>query len=146
MVMSAWLPFSQLSVKQKVPLLGNDLSALWAVALRMRRPVRIHTDKQPRRLHYIPEWAERRGLSQADIVRELASDANKSTVSRWFSGSIPQDKHIVPLAEVLCLDDPTALFRHPDDDWMARFLKGRDAEERERIRATLEAAFPKKVA
>lgn len=146
MVMPVSLPFPQLTVKQNVPLFGNDLAFAATLALRMAPPTRIHADKQPRRLHFIPEWAEKRGLSQADIVRELGGDVNKSTVSRWFAGSIPQEKHIVPLAELLAMDDPVSLFRHPDDDWMARFLNGRTEEEVERIKATLAAAFPKKVA
>jgi hypothetical protein len=37
----------------------------------------IHASKQPRRPHYIPEWAEKRGLTQAGLSRELGAD--KST-------------------------------------------------------------------
>lgn len=37
-----------------------------------------------------------------------------------------------------------ALFRHPDDDWIARFLKGRDKDEIQRIKDTLERAFPRR--
>jgi len=97
-----------------------------------------------RRKHYIPEWAEKRGLIQADIVRETGAD--KATVSRWFSGNMPQDHYLDALVGYLELDDRDALFRHPDDDWMARFLRGRSDEEKERIRTMLEAAFPLKVA
>ena len=95
------------------------------------------------RLHYIPEWAESRRITQAEIARELGVD--KSAVSRWFKGSLPLEKHVVAVAELLSVE-PNDLFRHPDDDWMARFLQGRTREEQERIKATLEAAFPKKVA
>lgn len=95
------------------------------------------------RIHFIEEWAERRGLKQADICRAL--DVDKSTVSRWFDGVLPQVKHLEPLAELFEVE-PNALFRHPDDDWLARFFKERDEEERARIKATLEAAFPRKVA
>jgi hypothetical protein len=44
------------------------------------------------------------------------------------------------------LDEPAALFRHPDDDWLARFFRGKSEEERYRIRQILEAAFPTKKA
>jgi len=93
------------------------------------------------RLHYIPEWAERRGLSQADIAREL--DVDKSSVSRWFAGSMPTEKWLVPLAALLQVDEIASLFRHPDDDWLERFFRGRSDDERQRIKATLEAAFPR---
>jgi transcriptional regulator with XRE-family HTH domain len=108
----------------------------------MPRPARIHAGKQPRRLHFIVEWARRRQVKQADIGRDLEVD--KSTVSRWFDGTIPSEAHLVALAQFLGADEPTALFRHPDDDWMARFLRGRSEDERRRIRATLETAFPPK--
>ena len=98
----------------------------------------------PRRNHYIPEWADKRNLIQADLIRETG--ANKATVSRWFSGNMPQDHYLDALVDCFGLDDRDALFRHPDDDWMARFLRGRSDEEKERIRTMLEAAFPKKVA
>jgi hypothetical protein len=97
-----------------------------------------------RRKHYIPEWADKRILTQADIVRAIGAD--KATVSRWFSGNMPQDHYLDALVGYLELDDRDALFRHPDDDWMARFLRGRSNEEKERIRTMLEAAFPLKVA
>jgi transcriptional regulator with XRE-family HTH domain len=94
--------------------------------------------------HFIPEWAEKRNQIQADIVR--ATGADKATVSRWFSGNMPQDKYLDALVACLELDDRESLFRHPDDDWMARFLRGRSEEEKERIRTMLLAAFPQKVA
>jgi hypothetical protein len=47
---------------------------------------------------------------------------------------------------VLQCDSTESLFRHPNDDWLARFLKGRDRQEVERIKATLETAFPRKLA
>lgn len=111
----------------------------------MAQPTRIHADKPSRRLHFLIEWAELRSLTQADISREL--DVDKSSVSRWFAGSVPTEKHLFPLAGLLGFEDePAALFRHPDDDWLARFFRGRDQEERARIRQTLEAAFPRKLA
>lgn len=97
-----------------------------------------------RRKHYIPEWADRRNLIQADLGRETGAD--KATVSRWFSGNTPQDHYLDALVVILAVDDRDALFRHPDDDWMARFLRGRSDEEKERIRIMLLAAFPQKVA
>jgi transcriptional regulator with XRE-family HTH domain len=125
---------------------ANDWRQLPRVALRMGRPARIDRNADPRRFHYIVEWAERRDLTQADIMRALGVD--KSTVSRWFSGSIPSEMYLVPLTSLLAGDDdePAALFRHPNDDWMARLLRGRPAEEVSRIKAMIEAAFPKRAA
>lgn len=92
------------------------------------------------KFHYIPEWAEKRDLKQAEVAREL--DVDKGTVSRWFKGNIPTEKHLLALAGLFSCTVPD-LFRHPDDDWLSRFLRGRSEEERERIIETLKTAFPK---
>lgn len=107
----------------------------------MNEITRIHRSKQPRRPHFIQEWAERRNLSQADLAREL--DADKSVVSRWFSGTTPGLEWQEKLAGLFHCD-PEALFRHPDDDWVSKFFRDRSQEELERMRTMLEAAFPKK--
>lgn len=108
----------------------------------MPRPTKIHKDKQPHRFHYIPEWARHRNVKQADIARGLQVD--KSTVSRWFDGTLPAEDHLIALAGFLEADEPAALFRHPDDDWLARFFRGRSAAQRKRainiLRAALEEA------
>lgn len=101
--------------------------------------VRIHKGRQPRRPHHIADWAEKFSLTQTDIVREVGAD--KSTVSRWFNGTTPGVEHQERLA-ALFHTEPEGLFRHPDDDWIARFLRGRSADEIARIKATLETAFP----
>lgn len=105
----------------------------------MARPVRIHKGKQPFRFHYIPEWARHRHLRQADIARALGVD--KSTVSRWFDGALPVEAHLIALAGIFGLDEPRNLFLHPDDDWIARFFRGRSEAERKRARAALELIF-----
>lgn len=82
-------------------------------------------------------------MTQADLVR--ATGIDKGTVSRWFNEdnqSSPQFATQQILAE-LFHTEPDALFRHPDDDWLAQFFIGRKREEIERIKATLETAFPK---
>ena len=101
----------------------------------------IHASKQPRRPHFIREWAEKRGLRQVDLVRQLGAD--KSIVSRWYKGGSPGEEWQAKLAALFHCE-PDAIFRHPDDDWLARFLRGRDEAEIERIKATLEAAFPRR--
>lgn len=93
------------------------------------------------RLHYIPEWAEHRGMNQAAIGQAIGAD--KSIVSRWFKGAMPSEMYLKALAELFGLDEVTNLFRSPDDDWLSRFFQDRDEEERARIRRTLEAAFPR---
>ena len=104
---------------------------------------RIHSSKQGRRPHFIREWADKFNLSQADIVREIGID--KSTVSRWFREGDPSTPSAPAQAALAALFHTIeeALFRHPDEDWLANFFKGRKREEIERIKKTLEAGFPK---
>ena len=95
--------------------------------------------KQPRRPHYIPEWAEARNMKQADLARELGVD--KSVVSRWYHGTSPGTEWQAKLAALFHCEEES-LFRHPDDDWMARFFRNRKREEIERMKQMLELAFP----
>ena len=104
---------------------------------------KLHSTRQPKRPHHIPAWAELRSLKQSQIAEMLGAD--KSVVSRGFNGTTPGVEWQTKLAELFQCD-PEALFRHPDDDWLRRFFQGRSREERERIQATLEAAFPRKKA
>jgi transcriptional regulator with XRE-family HTH domain len=97
--------------------------------------------KQPRRPHFIPAWAERRHLSQADLARELGAD--KGLVSRWFNGSTPGVEWQERLAALFHCE-PEDLFRHPNEDWLKRFFDGRSEEEIEHIKRSLEVTFPKK--
>lgn len=88
--------------------------------------------------HYILEWAERRGLKQTDIVRELGAD--KAVVSRWFSGVIPSDKWLEPLSSLL-QTEISGLFRHPDDDWISKMFRDRTEEQKESAAQMLRAFF-----
>lgn len=105
----------------------------------MGRP-RKNRDDQPRSIHFIVEWAEKRGLKPVDFVNALEVD--KGTVSRWFSGKLPAEANLPRIAAFLeiGIDD---LFRLPGDDWMQRFFQNRSIEEIKRMRDTLEAAFPR---
>jgi len=100
---------------------------------------KIHPSKQPRRPHFIPDWADKKGLSQAELGREIGAD--KSVVSRWYSGSSPTAEWQSKLSEFFEIE-PEALFRHPDDDWIRRFFEGRARDEIERAKKMLEMAFP----
>ncbi len=102
----------------------------------------IHRTKQPRRPHYLREWCEKYGLRQSDLANELNTD--KSIVSRWFSGATPSTEWQARLGALFDVE-PEAIFRHPDEDWLVRFFKDRTKDEIERIKATLEAAFPRRV-
>jgi hypothetical protein len=131
-------------VKEKVAFYANAMCGLRILRLRMGRPAKIHQGKTPNRLHFIPEWAEKRQMTQADIVRELKT-VDKSSVSRWFAGHLPSEKHLVLLAGIFGLkSNINALFRHPDDDWIAKLFADRSRDEQERMRRTLETAFPPK--
>ena len=107
----------------------------------MAKVTSIHRSKQPRRPHFIPEWAAYRGFeSQADLAKAL--DVDKSVVSRWYNGASPGIEHQERLADLFSMDDREQLFRRPEDDWLARFFRDRTAEEKDRARKVLEAAFP----
>lgn len=106
----------------------------------MEKIQRIHNDKQPTRPHHIVAWADKAGLKQSEIGEALNID--KSVVSRWFNGTTPGKAYQSALAALFHCE-PESLFRHPDDDWLTNFFAGRQQEEIERIKATLEAAFPK---
>lgn len=121
--------------------------ARYANALSATQPYpRAMDGNQPPRRHFIPEWAERRHMNQADLLRALSrlegEPADKSTVSRWWAGSMPNRKHLKMLQGVFALEDFRDLFRHPDDDWMARFFKRMSEEERVRAKVILEQTFP----
>jgi transcriptional regulator with XRE-family HTH domain len=107
---------------------------------RMEPITTIHASKQPRRPHFIADWAELRHLTQSDIAMELGVD--KGVVSRWFHGSTPSVKWQPALAALLGTTED-GLFRDPNDDWLKQFFAGRKADEIERIKRTLEAAFPR---
>jgi transcriptional regulator with XRE-family HTH domain len=111
----------------------------------MSKIVQIHAKKQGHRPHFIADWAEARGLRQVDIAE--AVDASKGIVSKWFSGSTPLEEYQIKLAHLFTGDDdpdPGTIFRHPDDDWMRRFLRGRSKDEVAKIKATLEFHFSRK--
>ena len=106
----------------------------------MGKIVEIHQSKQGRRPHFIAAWADHRNLTQADLAREIGAD--KSQISRWYAGATPQEPWQEKLAE-LFHTTPAALFRHPDEDWFAQFFSGRKQDEIDRMKKTLETAFPK---
>lgn len=66
-------------------------------------------------------------------------------MSRWFKGSTPSFEHQQKLAALFACE-PESLFRDPNEDWLMRFFQDREADEIERMKRTLEAAFPRKTA
>lgn len=100
----------------------------------------IHASRQPRRPHFIAEWMERRRLTAAELSREIG--ASESVISRWLHGGSPGAEWQQKLGALFGCG-PDGIFRHPDEDWLKRFFEGRKADEIARIKATLEAAFPK---
>lgn len=73
-----------------------------------------------------------------------ALDVSPSQVYRWLKGQKPQDETFVQIAEFLRADPPEALLRHPLDDWMTKFLRGRSEDEAKAIMELLERAYPLK--
>ena len=103
---------------------------------------KIHKGKQPRRPHFIPDWAERRGYDTQNELAE-ALGADKSVVSRWYNGTSPSTEWQEKLAALFDCE-PEGLFRHPDDDWLSRFFRDRSIDELNRMKQMLEAAFPRR--
>lgn len=65
------------------------------------------------RVHFIAEWAKKRGLKQAYIVSETGAD--KGLVSRWFHGGLPSQRYREILAEIFRIKQE-ALFTNPDNE------------------------------
>lgn len=108
----------------------------------MAQVTKIHASKTPPRIHYIAEWAEKYGVSQADIVRATGSD--KGTVSRWFSGRLPEQKSLMALAQILPVKEPNDLFHHPEDNWLNRRLRAAAEEDRKKLEGAVELFLPGK--
>lgn len=106
----------------------------------MGRPRKKQEEPPHQGLHYIAAWAEKRGYIQADFVRSLSVD--KGTVSRWFNGHMPDETNLPRIAAFLSVD-VDQLFRAPEDDWIRQLFYNRSVSELQRIKATLEAAFPR---
>lgn len=112
----------------------------------------IHGNKTPVRHHFIKEWMEHKGMSVTDLLTALNDDersmdlprVDKSQVYRWFKGQLPQAPMQQRIAQSLGLNEPQDLLRQPEDDWFVQFYMQRSAEERDRLRKMLEAAFPSK--
>ena len=105
---------------------------------------RIHSSKTPVRIHFIKEWLDHRGVSQVELAEAL--DTHAGTVSKWCkTGVMPTNENLVAIAAFLHVE-PNDLFHDPADDWIARLFKERTSEEKDRIAATIEIAFPPKKA
>jgi transcriptional regulator with XRE-family HTH domain len=106
----------------------------------------IYANRQPRRPHYLAQLMERYNVTRADIVEAL--DVDKSQLSRWLDEerpSTPSPEWAQKLGEYFGKGhDPVDIFTDPDVDWLSRLLKDRSADEKDRIKAMIEAAFPAK--
>jgi hypothetical protein len=97
--------------------------------------------KQPKRPHYIAEWAELRGWKRVDIVRMTGAD--KGLVSRWYKGASPGEQWQAKLAEIFDLE-PGDIFSHPDDVWFRQLIRGRKPDDVLHIKRAMETIFPRK--
>lgn len=98
--------------------------------------------RQPKRPHFIPEWAEKTGFEdQAALVEAL--DADKSVISRWYGGASPGEDWQLKLCALFGYpNQPDIIFHHPNSIWFSQFVRNRDDDEVERMKRLLEAAFP----
>lgn len=106
----------------------------------MSKSEKISEQKQPRRPHYIKQWAEKKGLKAIELAEALGT--SRGQISHWYGGASPGVEWQQRLAEFFGIDR-AGLFMHPDEYWLKQFFDGRTRQEVERIKATLEAAFPK---
>jgi transcriptional regulator with XRE-family HTH domain len=106
----------------------------------------IYANRQPRRPHYLLQLMERYNVTRADIVEAIGVD--KSQLSRWLDEtrpSTPSPEWARKLGEFFGKGhDPVDIFTDPDVDWLSRLLRDRSPDEKERIKAMIEAAFPAK--
>lgn len=105
----------------------------------------IHQKRQPRRPHYLRDWVERREFD-TDAAFAEAIGADKSVVSRWLDEDNPSTpgREWVQKLGIFFGDeeDPADIFRHPDDDWIAKFFRDRKPDEIEHIKKSMETTFP----
>jgi hypothetical protein len=130
-------------VKGRVAQRVNDYLPIGELNCPMAK-TRVTRARQPTRPHFIPEWAERRGYgTQAELAEALGAD--KSVVSRWYDGATPGKKWQKKLVALFHCQEPDGIFRHPDDDWLAKFFRDRSEDEVLRAKQLLETAFPLKI-
>ena len=108
----------------------------------MPRPKKPAPENRPR-LHFINEWAERRGMGQPEIAESLGVE--RSTVFRWFEGALPSEAALPRIAAMFGIE-LYELFREPADDWVKQLFEDRSQAESLEIKRTVEFHHPKKVA
>lgn len=92
---------------------------------------------------------ELRNITRSQMIEDLQG-LDKSLLSRWLDEddpSTPGRDWSRKLGEYFAVPpdhEPVDIFADPDVDWLARLLRGRSAEEKARIKAMIEAAFPAK--
>lgn len=95
--------------------------------------------RQPRRPHFLKEWMAWRDKRNIDLIDDLGVD--KSYISRWLKGTTPGEAWAEKL-RVYFKAGPDGIFERPSSVWFTEFLEERDDLDFERVKNTLEAAFP----
>lgn len=136
------------SLTTEVPPIGILATMPKRSAKPSERPlVEIYPKRQPRRPHYLGRLMELRSVSRRQMIEDMAG-LDKSLLSRWLDKndpSTPGRDWAEKLSQYFAVApdfDPVDIFTDPDLDWLARLLRGRSAEEKDRIKAMIEAAFP----
>ncbi|TCN30309.1 helix-turn-helix domain-containing protein [Sinorhizobium americanum] len=94
--------------------------------------------EMPVRLHFIPEWADKQGVKQVRIAEGVG--ASQGLVSRWWDGTMPTPQYLKLLADFFGTD-VHGLFRHPDEDWIAKLLRDRSEADRQKAIEMLKLLF-----
>ena len=110
-------------------------------------PVAIYSKRQPSKPHYLARLMARQNVTRSDLMKELGID--KSQLSRWLDETrpaTPSPEWAHKLGQYFSPgpdeDDFVDIFADPDVQWIAKKLQGRSDEEKARIIAMIDAAFP----
>lgn len=107
----------------------------------------IYSKRQPSKPHYLARLMARQNVTRSTLMKELGID--KSQLSRWLHETrpaTPSPEWAQKLGQYfspsLDDDDFVDIFADPDVQWIAKKLQGRTDEEKARIIAMIDAAFP----
>lgn len=90
-------------------------------------------------VHFIGEWIAALGHTQEDVAEKIG--VNKSTVSRWCAGGLPELDNVLKIADVLGRE-PNDLFHHPKEVWLLETYRSKDDKDKKRLEIAVSNTFP----